>query len=79
MSEHPYVTDLRFAQSTEVAVEIILRNGVKLMSGVIDVDSTHMIATLYDPQHMGDSTTRRKVNIGDISSLTVTDMEYKFS
>lgn len=76
---HPYVTDLEFAKTAEVAVEIVTRSGLKLLTGVVDVNAEHFLVTLYNPQHMGDSTTLRKLNIGDISSLSVTQIEYKFN
>jgi len=79
MAIHPYVTDLRIALSTEVAVEIVTRSGLQLLTGVVDVDEHHLIVTLHNPQHMGDSKTVRKLNINDISSLTLTDIEYKFA
>lgn len=74
------MTDLLFAMQSEVAVDIVTRSGLKLLTGVKDLDQEHLIVTVYNPQHMGDSTTTRKLNIADISALSVlTDVEYKFN
>jgi hypothetical protein len=68
--------DLRFAQQTEVAVEVRLFDGQHFLTGVADVDEEEGLVSLHQPQTFGDLTTRVRVRLDDITSLTVTDVQW---
>jgi hypothetical protein len=68
--------DLRFAQQTGVCVEVHLLNGQQYVTGVESVDEENGLASLYHPQHMGDESTRVRIRLDDITSLTVTDVRW---
>jgi hypothetical protein len=68
--------DLRYAQTVGVAVRLNLFNGQELLVGVHEVNEVEGFVSLYDPQGFGDSTTTRKVGLEDITSVTVTDIEW---
>ena len=70
------VEDLRFAQQARVAVEVTLFDGQKFFTGVHDVDEDVGIVSLYEPQTFSDATTRRRVQLADITSVVVTEIDY---
>ena len=70
------VEDLRFAQEARVAVEVTLFDGQKFFTGVHDVDEDVGIVSLYEPQTFSDATTRRRVQLADITSVVVTEIDY---
>jgi len=72
-----YADDLRFAQATEKAVEVETFNGNRYLSGVAEVDEEGGSFSLFNPQHFGDSGTRRRMSLNDVLSVTVTDVDYK--
>jgi hypothetical protein len=69
--------DLRFAETSGVAVEVHLLNGEKLVNGVHEVHEDENFVSFYDPQTYGDVTTTRKVDGDLIVSVTVTDMQWR--
>ena len=71
-----FVEDLRFAQQARVAVEVALFDGQKFFTGVHDVDEQVGIVSLYEPQTFSDATTRRRVQLADITSVVVTEIDY---
>jgi hypothetical protein len=71
-----FVDDLRFAQQARVAVEVTLFDGQKFFTGVHDVDEEVGIVSLYEPQTFSDATTRRRVQLADITSVVVTEIDY---
>jgi hypothetical protein len=68
--------DLRFAQQAGVAVDVHLFNGQHFQAGVADVNEEEGLVSLYRPQTFGDTTTRMRFNLDDITSLTVTDIQW---
>jgi hypothetical protein len=68
--------DLRFAQQAGVAVDVRLFDGQRFQTGVADVDEEAGLVSLYRPQTMGDTTTRVRVRLDDITSLAVTDIQW---
>jgi hypothetical protein len=68
--------DLRFAQQASVAVDVRLFDGQHFQTGVADVDEEEGLVSLYRPQTMGDTTTRVRVKLDDITSLAVTDIQW---
>ena len=68
--------DLRFAQQASVAVDVRLSDGQHFQTGVADVDEEEGLVSLYRPQTMGDTTTRVRVKLDDITSLAVTDIQW---
>lgn len=68
--------DLRFAQQAGVAVDVRLFDGQHFQTGVADVDEEEGLVSLYRPQTMGDTTTRVRVKLDDITSLAVTDIQW---
>lgn len=72
-----FVNDLRYAHITGVAVEVHLVTGEKLLKGVHDVREDEGFVSLFDPQHLGDGTTTRKLALDMIGSITVTDVRWR--
>jgi hypothetical protein len=68
--------DLRFAQQAGVAVEVNLFDGQHFFTGVADVDDENGAVSLHRPQTFGDLTTRVRVRLDDITSVTVTDVQW---
>jgi hypothetical protein len=68
--------DLRFAQQTGVAVEVDLFDGRHFFTGVVDVDDEEGLVSLHRPQDFGDTTTRVRVRLDDITSVAVTDVHW---
>ncbi len=68
--------DLRFAQQAGVAVEIHMFDGQHFQAGVADVDEEAGLFSLYRPQTFGDITTRVRLKLDDITSLSVTDLQW---
>jgi hypothetical protein len=68
--------DLRFAQQAGVAVDVRLFDGQHFQTGVADVDEDAGLVSLYRPQTFGDTTTRVRVRLDDITSLAVTDVRW---
>ena len=68
--------DLRFAQQAGVAVDVRLFDGQRFQTGVADVDEETGLVSLYRPQTFGDTTTRVRVRLDDITSLAVTDIQW---
>jgi hypothetical protein len=71
-----WADDLRFAHQADVCVEVFLLNGQRMLTGVHSVDDESDTVMLYNARHMGDTTTRVRVRLDDIMSLTVTDIRY---
>jgi hypothetical protein len=71
-----WADDLKFAQQAGVAVEVRLFDGQQFFSGVADVDEEAGLVSLYRPQTFGDTTTRVRVRLDDITSLAVTDVQW---
>ena len=67
--------DLRFAQQAGVAVRVRTMSGEEFLAGVHDVHEDEGSVSLFAPEHMGDNTTRRKLDYL-IESLTVTDIQW---
>jgi len=68
--------DLRFAQQAGVAVDVRLFDGQHYTTGVAEVDEENEPVSLFRPQTMGDTTTRARIKLDDITSLTVTDIRW---
>jgi hypothetical protein len=68
--------DLRFAQQAGVAVEVRLFDGQQFFTGVADINEEDGLVSLHRPQTFGDLTTRVRVRLDDITSLTVTDVQW---
>ena len=68
--------DLRFAQQAGVAVDVRLFDGQHFQTGVADVNEEEGLVSLFRPQTMGDVTTRTRVRLEDITSLSVTDIQW---
>jgi hypothetical protein len=66
--------DLRFAQHTGVAVRVRTMSGEE--AGVHDVHEDEDYVSLFAPEHLGDNTTRRKLDYDLIESLIVTDIQW---
>jgi hypothetical protein len=43
---------------------------------VADVDEENGLVSLFRPQTLGDTTTRTRIKLDDITSLTVTDIQW---
>jgi hypothetical protein len=71
-----FVDDLRFAQERQKAVEVTLFDGQHFFTGVHDVDEPVGVVSLYEPQTFSDGTTRRRVQLADITSVVVTEIGY---
>jgi hypothetical protein len=75
----PIVEDLETARRTGKAVQLGFPQGgspTKLW-GVRRVDRAAGVVVLWDPQTMGDSKTTRVVKLSSISSVVVTDVDYR--
>jgi hypothetical protein len=57
-------------------VDVRLFDGQHFQTGVADVDEEEGLVSLYRPQTMGDTTTRVRVKLDDITSLAVTDIQW---
>jgi hypothetical protein len=68
--------DLRFAQQARVAVDVRLFDGQRFQTGVADVDEEAGLVSPYRPQTLGDTTTRTRIRLDDITSLAVTDIRW---
>ena len=68
--------DLQFAQQAGVAVEVHMFDGQRFQTGVADVDEETGLFSLYTPQTFGDTTTRVRLRLDDITSLAVTDIQW---
>ena len=68
--------DLRFAQQAGVAVEVDLLDGRHFFTGVADVDDEGESVSLHRPQTFEDTTTRVRVRLDDITSVSVTDVHW---
>ncbi len=73
---NPWITDLRYAQTTQRAVEVTLLTGEKFLAGVRAVSEEDGFVTLHRPQTMQDETTTQRVALDLIGALTVTDIEW---
>jgi hypothetical protein len=71
-----WADDLRFAQQAEVAVDVHMFDGQHFQTGVADVDEESGLFSLYTPQTFGDTTTRVRLKLDDITSLAVTDVHW---
>jgi hypothetical protein len=69
--------DLRFAQQAGVCVDVRLLSGEQYLTGVESIDDEEGWVSLYTPQYMGDETTRARIRLDDITSLTVTDVRWE--
>lgn len=68
--------DLQFAQQAGVAVDVHMFDGQHFQTGVVDVDEETGLFSLYTPQTFGDTTTRVRLKLDDITSLAVTDIQW---
>ena len=68
--------DLQFAQQAGVAVDVRLFDGQHYTTGVADVDEEAGLFSLYRPQDLADTTTRVRLRLDDITSLTVTNVQW---
>ena len=68
--------DLQFAQQAGVAVDVHKFDGQHFQAGVADVDEDAGLFSLYTPQTLGDTTTRVRLKLDDITSLSVTDIQW---
>jgi hypothetical protein len=70
--------DLRFAEQRGLCVNVTLLNGQHYdAAGVHDVDDEQGYASLYTPQYNEDETTRTRIRLDDIESVTVlTDLPW---
>ena len=68
--------DLQFAQQAGVAVDVHMFDGQHFQTGVADVDEETGLFSLYTPQTFGDTTTRVRLKLDDITSLAVTDIQW---
>jgi hypothetical protein len=57
-------------------VEVHLFDGQHYTTGVADVDEDAGLFSLYTPKTFGDSTTRVRPKLDDITSLAVTDIQW---
>ena len=71
-----FVEDLRFAQQARLAVEVTLFDGQKFFTGVHEVDEPVGVVSLYEPQTFSDAATRRRIQLADITSVVVTEIDY---
>jgi len=71
--------DLRFAQQAGVAVKVRLFDGQHFFTGVESVDDEAGLVGLYQPQDLADTSTRVRIQLDDITSLTVTDVAWQSS
>lgn len=70
-----WLTDLKFASAAGVCVVLVLTNGDDLgHRGVREVDADEGWVAIGDPQTLADTTTRRRIFLSDITSLTITDV-----
>ncbi len=53
-----------------------LFDGQKFFAGVHDDDEEVGVVSLYEPQTFSDATTRRRVQLADITSVAVTAIDY---
>jgi hypothetical protein len=64
--------DLQFAEQRGLCVEVTLLNGEHYpATGVHNVDHENGYASLYAPQYLGDETTRTRIRLDDVESVTV--------
>lgn len=69
--------DLRFAEQSDLCVEVTMQNGQHYRpTGVHSVDEENGWASLYQPQYMGDETTRVRIWLPDITSVIVTEIPW---
>jgi hypothetical protein len=68
--------DLQFAQQAGVAVDVHMFDGQHFVTGVESVDEEDGLFGLYQPQTFGDTTTRVRLRLDDITSLAVTDIQW---
>lgn len=75
MSSSPFVTDLTFALQAQKCVHIE-RYGQSTLeySIVAEVNEAEGWVTFHAPEAFGDATTRIRVSLTDISSVTVTNV-----
>ncbi len=71
------MSDLRFAQQACKAVEVRLYSqGTLGLVGVADVDEDGGWVSFKTPKTFGDETSRTRVELSDIATLQVTDIEF---
>jgi hypothetical protein len=73
---NPWANDLQYAQQIGVAVDVGLFNGQLFQAGVADVNEEEGLVSLYRPQAMGETTTRVRIRLDEITSLAVTDIRW---
>lgn len=64
--------DLRFAQTERFIVDIALKDGDAIHSGVHEVNVEEGFVSTFAPQDMGDFTTTRKIPLDLIKWVVVT-------
>jgi len=68
--------DLKFAQQAGLAVDVRLFDGQEFSTGVADVDDEAGLVSLYRPQDLADTSTRVRIRLDEITSLTVTKVRW---
>jgi hypothetical protein len=68
------VDDLKRAQAVGHAVEVELVDGETLFTSVHELDEAAGVVTFHAPQSFSDVATTRDVPLGQIVSVTVTDV-----
>ena len=71
-----WADDLQFAQQAGVCVDVRLFNGQHYFTGVESVDEENGLAGLHTPQDLADTSTRVRIRLDDITSLSVTDVRW---
>lgn len=73
-----FTDDLRLAQQTGKAVQVRLYSQTKLGEyvGVHEVNEEEGWVSFRTPQTFGDDTTRTRVELSDIASVTVSGMDF---
>ena len=74
----PFVADLRFAQQTGKAVQVRLYSAARFPQyvGVLDVNENEGWVSFRTPQTFGDTSSRTRVELADVASVSVTDMDF---
>lgn len=69
-----FITDLLFAKTAGVCAEVKTLNGDRYLTGVHEVNEEEGFVSLYNPQHMQDDGTTRKVPLDLIASALSANM-----
>lgn len=69
-----FVNDLRYAQTTNVMVQLHLVNGEEQLAAIAEVSDEGDWFKIIEPQDLADITTTRRIRLEDVSSVAVTDI-----